>query len=187
MPLYQNSSVDSTKLLIGNAKMETSVYASALGSFTWVNMGAGIVNGSAHPFEKYDVQAGNAPDPIEGIARETVTIDCELIEFDLSVLSVLSNGLVTSASTGTVMTLYAGGNTTLTARAYRLTNTRTVSGATKETILTVFKATIDAGPSIAWKSDNDSDPIGVASFTITGEADSTRSVGTQLYTLTKTI
>lgn len=187
MPLYQNTSVDATKLLIGNAKIETSPYASAGGSFTWVNMGAGMVNGSAHPFEKYDVQAGNAPDPIEGIARETVTIDCELIEFDLSVMSALSSGLITSASTGTVMTVYAGGNSTLTPRAFKLTNTRMVSSATKQTILTVFNATIDAGPAITWKSDNDADPVGVMAFTITGEIDSTRSVGTQLYTLTKTI
>lgn len=187
MPLYQNTSVDATKLLVGNAKIETSPYASAAGAFTWVNMGAGMVNGSAHPFEKYDVQAGNAPDPIEGVARETGTVSVDLIEFDLSVLSALSCGLVTSASTGTVMTVYAGGNATLTPRAFKLTNTRMVSGATKQTILTFFNATIDAGPAIAWKSDNDADPIGVMSFTITAEQDTTRSVGTQLYTLTKTI
>jgi hypothetical protein len=184
---YQNSSVDSTKLILGNYKIETSPYASAAGSFTWVNLGAGMVNSFGHNFEKFDVQAGNAPDPIEGVSKETFPIEMELIEYDASVMAAVSSGLVTSASTGTVMTLYGGGNTTLTPRAIRLTNTRSVSGATKQTIITVFKSTINQGPQFTAKSDNDTDPINVMPLSITGEIDSTRSVGTQLYTITKTI
>lgn len=187
MPQYQNSSVDSTRLVIGNYKIETSPYASAGGSFTWVNMGAGMVNSFRHNVEKWDVQAGNAPDPIEGVSRETFVVEMELIEYDASALAAISGGLVTAASTGTVMTLYAGGNTTLTQRAFRLTNTRLVSGATKETIITVYRVTPDQGPAFTAKSDNDADPIQIMPLTLTGEPDSTRSVGTQLYTITKTI
>lgn len=187
MPQYQNTSVDSTKLVLGNYKIETSPYASAAGAFTWVNMGAGMVNSFRHNVEKWDVQAGNAPDPIEGVSRETFVVEMELIEYEASTLAAISSGLVTSASTGTVMTLYAGGNFTLTQRAFRLTNSRLISGATKETIITVYRVTPDQGPSFTAKSDNDADPIQVMPFTLTGEPDSTRSVGTQLYTITKTI
>lgn len=187
MPLYQNSSVDSTRLVIGNYKIETSPYASAAGSFTWVNMGAGMVSAFRHEMEKYDVQAGNAPDPIEGVARETFKIEMELIEFDTSAMAAISGGLVTAVSTGTVMTMYGGGNATITPRAFRLTNTRMVSGATKQTIITVFSVTPDQGPTFTAKSDNDADPINIIPLTLTGEQDTTRSVGTQLYTITKTI
>jgi len=187
MPIYQNNSVDTTKLVLGNYKIESSPYASAAGSFVWVNLGAGMVNGWAYVPEKYDAQAGNAPDPIEGISRETFTIDMELIEFDTSVLSAISCGAMTTASTGTVMTVYMGGNTALTPRAFRLTNTRLVSGSTKETIITVFKATMDGGLAFTAKSDNDADPVNVMPVTVTGKVDPTRSAGTQLATITKTI
>lgn|SRR3990167_4072582 len=187
MPLHQNTSVDASKLILGNYKIETSPYASAAGSFTWVNLGAGMVTSFNHAVEKYDVQAGNAPDPIEGVSKETFPIEMELIEYDASVLAAVSGGLVTAASTGTVMTLYGGGNTTLTARAMRLTNTRQISGATKETIITVWRVTVNQGPSFTAKSDNDADPIQVMPLSVLGEEDSTRSVGTQLYTITKTI
>jgi len=187
MPLYQNSSVDSARLIVGNFKIETSPYASAAGSFTWVNLGAGMVQSGGHNVEKYDVQAGNAPDPIEGVSRETFPVSIELIEWDASALAAVMSGLVTAASTGTVMTMYGGGNTTLTQRAMRLTNTRLVSGATKETIITLFRVTPDNGYQFTLKSDNDADPVNVFGLNVTAEPDSTRSVGTQLFTITKTI
>lgn len=187
MPLYQIDVVSTNNLVLGNYKMETSVYASTAGSFTWVNLGAGMLNGFTHEIEKYDAQAGNAPDPIEGIARETCKADWELMELDTSVLSVITCGAMTASSTGTVMTVIAGGNTTLTPRAFRFTNTRLVSGATKQTIITVFKATLDTGIAFTMKSDNDTDPIQVMPAAITGKIDRTRSTGTQLFTITKTI
>ena len=187
MPIYQNATVTTTKLIIGNFKMETSPYASAAGSFTWVNLGAGIVNSGVHNVEKYNVQAGNAPDPMEGISREDVKVEMELIEYDASALTSISCGAMTGASAGTVYTVIAGGNTVLTPRAFRFTNTRIISGATKETILTVFSATVDNGFSFNAKSDNDTDPIMVMPVSITGKPDSTRSAGTQLFTISKTL
>jgi hypothetical protein len=186
MAIHQNSSVDTTKLILGNCKIETAAYASTAGTFTWVNMGAGMVTNVAYVPVKYAVQSGNAPDPIEGIASETLTIAAELIEYDGSVMSAISCGAITGSSTGTVYTVIGGGNQSLTARAFRLTNTRYIVGVTKQTILTTYLATMDAGLAFNLKSDNDADPIAIIPIAITSKPDSTRTAGTQLFTITQT-
>ena len=186
MPIYQNSSVATTNLLIGNYKIETAAYGTSAGG-TWVNLGAGIVNSFNHNITKYDVQAGNASDPLEGIATETFTVDGELIEYDSSVLAAISCGAETSASTTTQSVLSAGGNIELTPRAFRLTNRRIISGSTKETVIMVFKATLDNGIQVTAKSDNDTDPINTMAFTITGKLDTTLTAGSQLFTVTRTL
>jgi len=183
MPLYQNTSVNTGALVVGNYKIEMAASVGA----TYVNLGAGMINKWGQNITKYAIQAGNAPDPLEGISNETFTIDGELIEFDLSVLSVLSCGGFTSASSGTVMTASGGGNATLTPYVFRLTNKRMVSGATKETIILVYNGTLDTGLQVTAKSDNDSDPINVIPFTITAKLDTTRTAGSQLFYITKTI
>ena len=182
MATYQNSTVDTDKLILGNAKIETA--ASAGGS--WVNLGAGIVNSFAHNMELYDVQAGNAPDPIEGINTETATIEFEMIEYDGSVLSAIQCGAVSESSTTTLSTLVAGGNQTLTPRAFRITNTRMVDSTTVETILVVYKATIQTGIAINFQSDNDANPIAVMPATVLAKPDTSRSTGSQLFTITRT-
>ena len=183
MPLYQNSTVDSDKLIIGNCKVESAASAAA----TYTNLGAGIVNDWNHVPELYDTQAGNAPDPIEGVADEVVTVSFDMIEFDASVLAVIHGGLFTSTTTSSVQTIHAGGRqaTEITPRAFRFTNTRiNAAGNTVQTILTVYNATMDTGPSFTFKSDNDTDPIMVMPGSITGKPDGDRTAGQQLYTLT---
>jgi len=183
MATYQNSSVTSNKLILGNCKIETS--ASAAG--TYVNLGAGIVSSFTHTPEFYDVQAGNAPDPIEGVASETATIEFELIEYDGSVLSAIQCGITEYSATSALSTLTAGGNQEVTSRAFRITNTRTISSTTVETILTVYKATMQTGLTINFKSDNDTDPIAIMPGTIVAKVDATRSEGDQLFSLTRTV
>lgn len=186
MPLYQNSTVTNSKLTIGNYKIETAAYGTSAGG-TWVNLGAGMVNSFAHIITKYDTQAGNAPDPVEGIADETFTIDMELIEFDASALAAMSSGGMTKATGASGVTiLNAGGNTTLTERAFKLTNTRLIAGVTCSTVILVYKATVDNGLAFTAKSDNDADPINVMPVAITGKIDATLSAGSQLYSLTRT-
>jgi len=181
MAYHQNSSVDSTKLIIGNCKIESA----ATSGGTYVNLGAGIVNSAVHNIVKYDVEAGNAPDPVEGVADETFTISGELIEYDGSVLSACMGGIISCTVTSVLSTVTGGGASTITERAFKLTNTRMVSGVTKETIFIAYKATFDTGPSFTFKSDNDADPVTTMPFTITGKLDSTRTAGDQLYTITK--
>lgn len=181
MPRYQNTSVDSDRLIVGNWKIETAASAGA----TYVNLGAGQLTAFSHEFEKFDVQAGNAPDPIEGIAQETVTFGFDLIEYDASAMSAMQCGLVTATLTTGQSVLDAGGNTVLTPRAFRLTNTRMISTTTVETIIVVFKGTIDNGATWVTKSDNDTDPVNALQFTVTGEIDAARTAGSQLYSITR--
>ena len=183
MPIYQNSTVASDKLVLGNCTVEV---ASSVGA-TFINIGAGILNAFKHVPEMYDTQAGNAPDPIEGVANETVTVDFEMIEYDSSVMAVMHGGLFTSTTTSSVATIHAGGlaDTTIASRAWRFTNTRrNDAGATVQTILTLYKAYLDTGPSFTFKSDNDTDPIMVMPGTLTAKIDGALTAGQQLYKIT---
>lgn len=183
MAYYQNSAVTSSKLIIGNCKVETSATAGG----TFVNLGVGMVTNFKHIVEPYTVQAGNGPDPVEGIARETCTADFSLIEFDASVLSAIQCGAIAADTTtsSTQTTINGGGNSTLTPRAFKFTNTRMISGVTKQTVITVYYATLNQGMGIDFKSDNDADPVGTMAFTMVGENDTSRTAGSQLFRIVR--
>lgn len=183
MPAYQNSTIDSRKLIIGNAKIETAATAGG----TFVNLGSGVVNSFTHVPELYASQAGNGPDPIEGVATETATVDFEMIEYDGSVLAAISGGLLTNTSSTHLSTINSGGNQQITPRAFRITNTWMSGSTTVETILTVYKATLTTGPTMNFKSDNDTDPVGVMPASLLAKLDTSRSAGSQLYSLTRTL
>lgn len=182
---YQNSSVTSSKLILGNYKIECAASVAA----SYVNLGAGMVSGFKYNPIMYDAQAGNAPDPIEGISRETVSIEAELIEYDASVLAAISCGAITADTTtsSTQTVIDAGGNQELTPKVFRLTNTRMISGATKTTVILVYKATLQSGLEIQAKSDNDANPINIMPISILGKPDVTRTAGSQLFSITKTV
>lgn len=187
MPQYQNTSVDSNKLIIGNYKIEFASVGSSVAD-SYDNLGAGIISSFGHNISMYDVQAGNAPDPIEGVATETFTITGELIEYDGQKLVSAFGGLITGGSTATdASIIYGGGVTTITPKCFKLTNKREVSGASEQTVIHVYKATFDNGPQFTAKSDNDTDPINVMAFTLTGKLDATRTAGDQLYSIRKWI
>jgi hypothetical protein len=185
MPIYQNTSVSTNKLIIGNVKLEFASVGTTAGG-TWTNLGAGIVNNVNHNIEKYDVQAGNAPDPIEGISNETLAISGELIEYDGLYFASAMGGVITLSSSSTDSSIItAGGGTDITPKAFKITNRRIVSGTTRETVIMVYKATFGNGPQITLKSDNDADPVAVMPFEITAKLVATASVGNQLYSITK--
>ena len=183
MPIYQNSTVASDKLILGNVTIEVATTAGA----TFTNIGAGMLNSFTHAPELYNSQAGNAPDPIEGVADETCQVDFEFLEWDSSVLAVMIGGLAVSTTSSSVATLHAGGyaDNIIDPRAWRFTNTRrNAAGATVHTILTVYAGYPDSGPTINFKSDNDTDPVAVMPFTVTGKLDTGRTAGQQLYSIT---
>jgi len=187
MPIYQNSTVNTTKLIIGNYQIFTATTSTCLSpgsvvSATWINLGAGMVNSFGHNITKYNVQAGNAPDPIEGVATETFTISADLLEFDASVMAAIQCGAITYAG-GTAK---AGGVGTLTPVAFKLVNTRTIAGSVFTTTVVVFRCTLDTGMQFTAKSDNDTDPINVIPITVTGKPQTTFSAGTQLYQIFNT-
>ena len=191
MPLYQNSTVDKAKLVIGNYQMQIATYGSTIGA-SFTNLGAGIVNSFSHAITKYDVQAGNAPDPIEGIAEETFAVEGELIEYSATNLSLLYSGVATTAGTTASNTISFGGKTEMTDIAVKLVNTRqytATSGTAISATTTIFipKATANTGLAFTAKSDNDTDPINVMAFSVLGKIDGTLSVGSQLYTISRAV
>jgi roadblock/LC7 domain-containing protein len=195
MPLYQNTAVDTDKLVIGNYMIFGGTITTAINTYltvtsiesTLTNIGAGIINSFGHNVEKYDVQAGNAPDPIEGIASETFTIAGELIEYDGTKLAAVMGGLVTSsASSGSNWSVVTGGGLSeITPKTFVLVNRRIVAGTSVLTMIYLYKGTFVNGPQFTAKSDNDTDPINTMSFEIQGEIDGNRTAGDQLYSIRK--
>ena len=164
MPIYQNSTVTDAKIEVGNYAIYVAVTAGTTVGGTWVNLGAGMVTGFSYNPESYTTQAGNAIDPIEGIARETATIDFELIEYDGSSFSILSGGSIS----GTSGSLIVGGNASaLTRRGLKLVNTRKLAnGSTQTTTIVLYSCTLDGGFTMNPKSDNDADPVNVYTFSV---------------------
>jgi hypothetical protein len=62
-----------------------------------------------------------------------------------------------------------------------------ISGATKETILLMYNATLDGGITCSPKSDNDTNPISTFPFALTGKPDTTLTVGSQLFKITRDV
>lgn len=184
MPYYQNGAVTDLNLLVGNWKVEVAPYT-ATTTTAWANIGAGKVNKFGHNITMLKVQAGNAPDPLEGVGEETFTVDMELIEFNGTVLSALGGGAISATTVSAVTTINGGGNGTITPYAVRLTNTRIISGATHQTVIILYKATADTGIQITAKSDNDTDPINVIPVTLTAKVDGSRTAGSQLFNIVK--
>jgi hypothetical protein len=201
MASYQNTSVTNSKLMLGNYKITFGSVATSMNIASAVtacstNLGAGIINSFKHNITRYDTQAGNAPDPIEGVAAETFVITGQLIEYDHDAIVSAMGGIVTSgasaagSTTADFKTITGGGATTLIPKAFLLTNTRmfTGSAATAITALTyvlVHKATFTQGLSFTAKADGDADPINVIDFEIEGVTDGTRTAGDQLFQLQK--
>lgn len=192
MAIYENLSVNTDALIIGNWKIQVATYSTSYATVASVasavtNLGAGMVNSFNHNVTMYDVQAGNAPDPIEGIADESFVISGDLIEFDVANVTTAWGGLVTTATaiTTTLAILSAGGKSTLTPKTFLLTNRRIVNGASVETNIIIYKGYMQNGPQFTAKSDNDADPIMTYSFEIRGEIDGQRTEGDQLYSIHK--
>lgn len=191
MPLYQNTSVTTDALILGNWKIQVATVATYLTvasvASAVTNLGAGMVNSFGHNVTKYDVQAGNAPDPIEGIADETFVVSGDLMEFTVANVTTAWGGIVTTSTaiTTTLSILSGGGKSEMTPKTFLLTNRRIVNGASVETNVIVYKGYMTNGPQFTTKSDNDADPITTYSFEIEGVIDGTRTAGDQLYSIHK--
>jgi len=192
MALYQNTGSDSDAFIVGNWKIQVATYNSSYSTVASVqsavtNLGAGMINSFNHNVEMYNVQSGNAPDPIEGVASETFVVAGDLIEFNVANITTAWGGIVTTSTaiTTTLSILAAGGKTTVTPKTFLFTNRRMVNGASVETNILVYKGYMNNGPQITAKSDNDTDPITTYSFEIRGEIDGTRTAGDQLYSIHK--
>ena len=164
MPMYQNSAVSDAKVEVGNYAIYVASSAGTTVGGSWINLGAGMVKSFNYGAEPYTSQAGNAPDPVQGIARETATIEIDLIEYDGSSFSILSGGAIA----GTSGSITVGGQTNvIPGRGLKLVNTRKLaSGSTQTTTYVINNVFMNGGFNYTPKSDNDTDPVGVYSFSL---------------------
>ena len=77
--------------------------------------------------------------------------------------------------------LTSGGESTPSARWYKLTNKRLISGVAKYKYFVVYSATINAGLNMAFKSSNDADPVLETPVSLLAKLDTSRSEGDQLF------
>lgn len=171
MAIYQNATVTDSKVEVGNYAISVAATAGTTAGGTWTNLGAGMVKSFNYVAEMYTSQAGNAVDPIEGVARETATLEFDLIEYDGSSFSVLSGGLMSGTSGSATV---GGLVNVVTPRGIKLVNTRKLaSGSTQTTTYVLNKCTLQNGWTFTPKSDNDADPVGVYSFSVLAEQHAT--------------
>ena len=189
MPHYQNTGLTNAgTLLQGGWKMEVGASAGNLVS-SGTNIGLGNLTSITENVEPFAVQAGNGPDPLEGIAEHSVTINFETIEFypptwdEIRGQNFDTENQATAGTyvSGTANIISTGGFTELTSVAMRFTNTKLVTGASVATVIVFYKCTITQGLSITAKSDNDEDPVTVIPFVMEAKVDTGRTAGDQLY------
>lgn len=165
MPIYQNNA-----LIVGERAIELGNYTISVGGVgatagsAWTNLGAGMLKSFSYNPEMFNCQAGNCIDPVQGVAKETVTFDIDLIEYDGSSFSMLSGGLIS----GTSGSLLVGGQATIqAAKAFKLYNRKLLStGTSVITTIILHNCFMNTGFSMSPKSDNDTDPMNVYSFSI---------------------
>ena len=167
MALYQIATVTDAKIETGNYIMYVGTLGATAAAAGWVNLGSGMLKNMDYVMEPFTSQGGNSVDPLEGIARETAKLSFDLVEYDGSSFSFLSGG----AMTGTSGSAVVGGQTSvLTGKGMKLGNTRKLaSGSTQTTTYVLNKCFLDNGWTVAFKSDNDTDPIAVYSFAMTAK------------------
>ena len=182
MPNYQNTSVNSNQLILGNYKIETATTAGG----SYVNLGSGELTSWVHNFTNSEIQAANSVDPIEYIADENVIFAFQLYEYKASAMNAMMGGLTgTGTISTTSTTINGGGNVNITRRAFRLTNTRFIGTTSVATVITHYKGQIENGMTIVPKSDNDGNPLNAFQFTVKCTNDASLSVGSQLFSIVK--
>jgi len=163
MPVYQNATVADAKVEIGNYAMYVGAVGATAGAIV-INLGAGMVKSFVHNAEMFTSQSGNSVDPIVGVARETCTLEIELLEYDGSAFSVLTGDMWN----GTSASMIVGGQVTaLSGVGIKLLNTRKLTTGSSQTTTYVIQKAIAGGFSLNPKSDNDSDPVALYSFSLT--------------------
>lgn len=190
---YQQTSLTNAgTLLQGGFRLGVAASAASfVGGSLGTVLGIGNLTGITENIEKSTTQAGNSNMPEAVVANHTLTVNFELLEFWPTTFDAIRGGSLdtenaaTAATyidgTPTANTISTGGLNTLTGKAFIFENTTMVSGATAKTLLVVYKAKIEQGLVFTPKSDHDTDPAMVIPFTLTGELDTARTAGDQLF------
>lgn len=157
-------------------------------------LGIGNLISLTENLERTTTQAGNSNLPEELVANHTIAVNFEMLEFWPPSFDEIRGGSLDTeneatagtyvgggGTAGTVNTISTGGLNTLTPMAFIFRNITMVSGATAETVFVVYRAKIEAGMTFTAKTDHDTDPVMVVPFTLTGEIDTGRTAGDQLF------
>jgi len=190
---YQQTSLTNAgTILMGGFRLGVAASAAsfAAGAMT-ACLGIGNLTGLTENIEKSSIQAGNSNMPVKVVANHSVTIAFELLEFWPPTFDLIRGGALDTenaataatyiSGTPTANTISTGGLNTLTPKAFMFENTTMVSGASAKTVLIIYKATLEQGIAFTPKTDHDTDPAMVIPFTLTGELDTSRTAGDQLF------
>ncbi len=188
----QTSLSNAGTLLQGGFKMGVAASAASFaGGSLGTILGIGNLTSITENIERTTTQAGNSDLPEELVATHSLTVSFELLEFWPPTFDAIRGGSLDSENASTVATYMAGTVTTnvfstgglnvLTGKAFAFENTTMVAGSTAVTVLIVYKAKIEQGLVFTPKTDRDTDPAMVMPFTLTGELDTSRTAGDQLF------
>ena len=187
----QTSLSNAGTLLQGGFKMGVAASAASFaGGSLGTVLGIGNLTSITENIERTTTQAGNSDQPEELVATHSLTVSFELLEFWPPTFDAIRGGSLDSESTtgstyisggGTSNTFSTGGLNVLTGKAFVFENTTMVAGSTAVTILVVYKAKIEQGLVFTPKTDHDTDPAMVMPFTLTGELETSRTAGDQLF------
>ena len=188
----QTSLTNAETLLQGGFKLGTAASAASfIGGSLGTVLGIGNLTSITENIEKTTTQAGNSDQPEKLVAVHTITASFELLEFWPPSFDAIRGGGLDSENaatastyidgTPTANTLSSGGLNVLTEKAYIFENTTMVAGSTAVTLLIIYSATIEQGLAFTAKSDHDTDPAMVMPFTLTGELETSRAAGDQLF------
>ena len=189
---YQQTSLTNAgTLLQGGFRLGVAASAASFVASVATCLGIGNLTGITENIERSTTQAGNSNMPEEVIANHTITVNFELLEFWPTNWDAIRGGSCDTLNaatastyidgTGTANVFSTGGLNILTPKAFIFENTTIVDGATAVTVLIVYKAKIEQGLAFTPKTDHDTDPVMVMPFVLTGELDTARTKGDQLF------
>ena len=187
----QTSLTNAGTLLQGGFKLGVAASAASFVASLGTVLGIGNMTSIQENIEKTTTQAGNSDQPEKLVAVHTITATFELLEFWPPTFDAIRGGGLDSenaatastyiSGTGTANVFSTGGLNVLTEKAFIFENTTMVAGLTAVTILIIYSATIEQGIAFTAKTDHDTDPAMVMPFTLTGQLETSRVAGDQLF------
>jgi len=188
----QTSLAHAGTLLQGGFRLGVAASAASFaGGSLGTVLGLGNLTGITENIEKSTTQAGNSNMPNKVVANHTITVNFELLELWPASFAAIRGGSLDTENSATASTYISGASTAntfstgglniLSAKSFIFENVTMVDNASATTILVIYKATIEQGVVFTPKSDHDTDPAMVYPFTLTGELDTVRTKGDQLF------
>ena len=166
----------SDAFLMGSARM---LIPSSSGGY--VDLGAARGIKLTEAWDSYEIEVDNTPAVIKGIKNQTVTIEGNLLELNLQKIARMRGG-IDSFST-TTYAFDSGGQMTVTPQQMILIHTAATSSQTVTAY--IYYAAITDPLAIPFVSDDGTD-VAEIPFKLKGTCQSSRTVGSQLYSIVDT-